>query len=517
MQGPRQAVVVIHGMGEQRPMQFLRNFVDAAIPPDASRKGPYSKPDRMSGSYELRRFLAPAFKDHPQTELYEYYWAHHMKGNRLAHLLPLIKALLLHWPWNISRSLRGLWLIAWAIVVALAVAAWRFGAEVAFGKQQELLVNLGVSDWVATLIAALIGLALTWAVGSFGDVARYLNPDPQNVAIRQKIRSEAVSLLRNLHESGRYDRLTVVGHSLGSFVGLDALTYFWIETNQQYSVPAGPVNQEQLALLEDTGRCLVKIEDDLKSGSLTGEEKQEKRRELARKQDEYRKLQRTVWNEIRGHGNPWLVTDFVSVGSPLSHGAMLLESSKDRLREAQRRYELPRCPPEWEEKKGYAYPARSEEANDGTATLRTLHHAAPFACTRWTNIWFRSRGGILGDLFAGPVAPDFGPGVVDRPVTAGKLAMVVPILPHICYFKWTEPEESRDLTSAVGALREALDLDSWSWLYDLYLARELDAAETDEEKARIQKKIEARRQRANKAGSEPDGDPAVIDPEPPAG
>ncbi len=77
-------------------------------------------------------------------------------------------------------------------------------------------------------------------------------------------------------------------------------------------------------------------------------------------------------------------------------------------------------------------------------------------------------------------------------------------MPHICYFKWTVPEESQGETSAVGALREALDLDSRSWLWDRYLVQELDGAETDEDKARIRKKIEARSRRATGNASEPD-------------
>ena len=48
---PRQAVVLIHGIGEQRPMATLRGFVHALLP-----KGEYySKPDDISDSFERRR------------------------------------------------------------------------------------------------------------------------------------------------------------------------------------------------------------------------------------------------------------------------------------------------------------------------------------------------------------------------------------------------------------------------------------------------------------------------------
>ena len=49
--GPRQAVVLIHGIGEQRPMGTLRAFVDAMLEPRTF----HSKPDTVSDSYELRR------------------------------------------------------------------------------------------------------------------------------------------------------------------------------------------------------------------------------------------------------------------------------------------------------------------------------------------------------------------------------------------------------------------------------------------------------------------------------
>ncbi len=455
----RQAVVVIHGMGEQRPMQFLRDFVAAAIPaPDGADKATYySKPDRMSELFELRRYLAPPSATHPQTELYEYYWAHHMSGNRMGHLLPLLKTLLLRWPWNIAGSLRAMWATLWVLVLGIAFTAWKIGPKLGFSDTRNLLVGVGIHASVATLLVVLIGLMLSWTVGAFGDVARYLNPHPQNVAIRQKIRSEAVSLLRRLQSSGKFHRIIVVGHSLGSFVALDALIHLWIECNHIYA-PLGagdeqtPV-QDKLSELEAAAEHLCACE-------AAG-------RGLEQAREDYTARQRDLWRELRQYGNPWLVTDFVSVGSPLAHASMLLGSRSDPVRALQERYELPRCPPEWEEKKrhqrGFAYPLPELEpkSKPKPAPLRTLHDAAFFAPTRWTNIWFPAPMGLLGDIFAGPVAPEFGPGVTDRPVTSRRLARYVPVLPHILYFKW--PDEAGDPDSAVGALRAALELRSWKW------------------------------------------------------
>ena len=74
--GPRQAVVLIHGIGEQRPMETLRAFVKAFL-----KDGTYhSKPDTLSASFELRRLKLrridsddPAARvndDWPETDFY---------------------------------------------------------------------------------------------------------------------------------------------------------------------------------------------------------------------------------------------------------------------------------------------------------------------------------------------------------------------------------------------------------------------------------------------------------------
>ena len=61
--GPRQAVVLIHGIGEQRPMATLRAFVEWLLPAhdkhhDYYSKDKhhdyYSKPDQISDSFELQ-------------------------------------------------------------------------------------------------------------------------------------------------------------------------------------------------------------------------------------------------------------------------------------------------------------------------------------------------------------------------------------------------------------------------------------------------------------------------------
>ena len=51
----KQAVVVIHGIGEQRPMDTLRAFADAVLPDvEPGKEKFWSKPDKLSDLFELR-------------------------------------------------------------------------------------------------------------------------------------------------------------------------------------------------------------------------------------------------------------------------------------------------------------------------------------------------------------------------------------------------------------------------------------------------------------------------------
>jgi hypothetical protein len=89
---PKTAVVVIHGMGEQRPMETLRGLVQALWTCDSDITGPhdrtiYSKPDAITGSFELRRITTRNVKlenDYQKrVDFFEFYWAHLMTGNTI--------------------------------------------------------------------------------------------------------------------------------------------------------------------------------------------------------------------------------------------------------------------------------------------------------------------------------------------------------------------------------------------------------------------------------------------------
>jgi hypothetical protein len=126
------AVVLIHGIGDQLPLATLRSFVAAVLgPPDPKAKFPpfWSKPDAVSGSFDLRRFQSVASNSgglrRPPIDFYEYYWAHKMEGNTLSHALQWIDNLLLRRPSAVPPRLRKLWFLVWlALILAMAAAIW---------------------------------------------------------------------------------------------------------------------------------------------------------------------------------------------------------------------------------------------------------------------------------------------------------------------------------------------------------------------------------------------------------
>jgi hypothetical protein len=266
-----------------------------------------------------------------------------------------------------------------------------------------------------------------------GDAARYLNPAPANIDSRHKIRSAGLTLLENLH--GRdYERIVIVGHSLGSVIGYDILTHAWAKVHDEHGSPQKPKH----AALERLEALAVAEPFD---------------------QERYRAAQSDLALELRANGNPWRVTDFVTLGSPLTYAAILLARDDEELRARQHDRELPTCPPVLEverldgkERRRFSFRKRIEMANGRDRFIRVPHHAAVFAPVRWTNLFFQPRCTIWGDLISGALAPVFGSGIRDVPLATRQRGG---LLSHTLY--WRLPKGA---TAAphVRALRESLGL-----------------------------------------------------------
>lgn len=450
----KQAVVIIHGVGEQKPMDTLRGFVDGLLGPSEDGEDIYwSKPDRMSELLELRRLQAVG---RPTTHFYEYYWAYNVEGTKIFDVLRWLMGLSLRRSRDVPNSAKALFWFSRALFGLLVVSIF-LGVPTQFQTwfmSQTILSSL----WILVVVGALFLEILV--VSYLGDAARYLSPRPKNIRLRHTIRSEGLELLRTLHERGEYDRIIVVGHSLGSVIGYDLITRLWQQFNEEYPGLVCPDIQTKVRECMDRRVSVQPVIRDILP--LDAEELSKSCTEEGVKK--YQETQREAWRELRQLGNAWRITDFITLGSPLTHAMLLLAGSRDDFECRKRQRELPTCPPQLDEK-GYAYssPTPVDVGLGRKFTPLILHHAAPFAVTRWTNLYFPARLGVFGDLVGGPLQSAFGQGIRDIAVRTEALAGLAKftLLAHTRY--WHAPGKDREsdrrgLPLSLLELKDALAL-----------------------------------------------------------
>ncbi len=425
----RQALVVIHGIGEQEPGAILGSLVESGVLLPEGKKRFWVKPDRVSGSYELRRVTLEASEKRPATDVFEFYWAHIIRDTTLGQVATWLRRLLLRW--RVPSPLRPLWVLSWFLISAIAAT----GAAILAGAEwpAKWFASGTVVALAAGLLWRIVGKAL--AVDLLGDAARYLIPHPANVAHRQKIRRAGVDLIEELHGSGRYDRIVLLGHSLGSVIAYDIITYAWVEMNVAHRRPTKPSFKD-----------IVAVE-----------------RNIDAKDTDALDVQHKAWRRSRSNTQPWLITDLITVGSPLAHAEFLMAPSRRKFKQLKSDRTLPTCPPvpEVESKSGHrrvTYDRPYRDLLDGTMrTFTVFHHGAPFAVTRWTNLYFKARRfGTTGDLIGGPVGPRFGNWVRDVPLRSPTLGVA-----HTWYWRRTRRSKAH-----LVALREALALNVRAELLD---------------------------------------------------
>ena len=458
----RQAVVVIHGMGEQRPLDTLNEFINAGLEPDQKKaRLYYSRPDEVTDSYEARRYLAPPrHKDNEelraQTEFFEYHWAHLMQGNRLDDLWPTFRRILLSTPAYVPSGLRVIWALFWGLIIAtvlLLLDVWRDGrldlAAVGFDDVIRAVAGGGL---VAIVLAYIVRSWLpSWLSSSFVDVVRYLDTSPRSYQVRRDVRAGIVELLAGLHAKGRYQRIIIVAHSLGSYIGYDAISYLWGQMNDLYAGNVDEGNTHPKSGAQPGG--LAKLEE--AAAALDPSDASDA------KVMEFQEAQKQLWLGLRAQGNPWLVTDFISVGSPLYMADRVYTTDRSKFKARVSRLEFPTCPPENEQS-----PTNNVNSGDcwyswNNRGRRVLHHGAPFAVVRWTNMWFPHHLGIAGDWFGGPLQPLFGQGVRDIKLRGNRPRSLIPGWAHALYYHF--PDDVND-DSVTRKLRAAMDLASSSWL-----------------------------------------------------
>ncbi len=502
----KQAVVVIHGMDEQIPLDTLRGFVNTVWVTDEtvisrtrldSNNGQqrienpvWEKPDRHSGSFDVRRMTTEEDINGVRTDFIEFCWAHMLPSTTWGRYKIWFTDLLWRAPKRIPNDIFGAWIAIW-LVTGLA-GLTLLASLLPIGEIHRCLTgncDAGVCvssnlcwRWLSPLAGFAVWTLATAAIGFyllkyFGRIARYIKTTPVNTAQRQDIQKKGVELFEALmgvggfdpskHKPGApypkwntpYDRIIVVSHSLGTVIAYDILKASFARVNR-YINRGGQARRKQPHRHELEKLIQGAIEH---SGTLDIEA--------------FRRLQNLALQELKADGSPWIVSDFITLGSPLAHAEFFLAEGEQDLRAQQEKRILPTCPPalEWDEKSGHQHFTYRYGSNFASGEyFRYPHPAAHFAFTRWTNIYSKSRNFLWGDIISGPVSGRFGlstpvaqlQGILDIPVLPeqdfeDKAKGVVPFFTHCKYWDMsvrTGPNDSWAIPYHIHKLREVLNL-----------------------------------------------------------
>lgn len=520
----RQAVVVFHGMGEQRPMDTLRSYVESLFVKDRTVGGRenqvWSVPDEKGLSYELRRLSTPVSKGNVRTDFFEFYYSDIMTGHKMSQLRAWVMDLLLRRPEDVPRRMMWPWFVLWLltffvigafavlidlrgylpfagvwtslghlpvwiwVLIGLSIAGILYKAKIHRSPTDPrsilavclaLLGGLVVAvllvwepstaiRFVATAAGFVFGIVGSLALRYFGDVARYVRAAPDTVQARHDVRARGLSLLEGLHD-GRYERIVVVAHSLGTIVAYDLLNLLWHRLGPTSSNPPEP----------DVVAALEKIDDFLPENSDTFDLEEFRKAQW----DVFLKLRESRKKEPATPRKPWLISDFVTLGSPLSHAEFLVERNRADFEKAQRELELAVSPPLANiipanviaaEALALARERPSILFSHPQTGSKAAHHAAMFAAVRWTNIYDPYSYILLGDLVSGPVgktgmAAGFGVGIRDVEVKMRHHGLWGRVFTHTLYGQWQphfDQARSPEHFAHILALRQAVDFDALS-------------------------------------------------------
>ena len=172
-------------------------------------------------------------------------------------------------------------------------------------------------------------------------------------------------------------------------------------------------------------------------------------------------------DENRQKAQTWLVTDFITLGSPLTHAYYLMCDGKtetylekDFARRVTQR-EFPVCPPDTEKPAGSVSQTPKVRRGDGLLSFNNhgkiqFHHAALFGLTRWTNLYFPRVQLFWGDAVGGPLNSIFGRYIKDIPVSTLKSGAAA-FFTHTSYWKITGPLARQ--SPQILILREIVNLE----------------------------------------------------------
>ena len=153
----KQAVVVVHGMGEQRPLETVRSFVKNVWKDDSNIKDSrfWSVPSPHQKSYEQRCYTTSRTtlkkagsknNGEAKVDFYGFYWAHHTTGTEYEKLKGWLKSLIFRKPEVYERHrVKHVW---WVLLVASLVI-------LIMGSVQVCAASDRVPQWIGTMSCAL--------------------------------------------------------------------------------------------------------------------------------------------------------------------------------------------------------------------------------------------------------------------------------------------------------------------------------------------------------------------------
>ncbi|UYN98238.1 MAG: hypothetical protein KIT02_09650 [Devosia sp.] len=457
----RQAVVIVHGQGEQRPMGTIRDFVHTLWQDNPQLDTPgedhprprpiWIVPDDKSGLYELQRITTPEHNGR-RTDFFELYYADLLNATPLRNLWRWLRRLLWIDPAYVPQHMRWPWAVFWVLTVITIISAmgallslpkllqfdWydqflapearrghlisltglalvllpKFIRQLAFIKRiptQALifLIAVGVLDsfgWSGhavnlMLLGWLAYLADTMLLPYFGDAASYLSAQTETVQSRQGVRNRGLALLKALHQDPEYDRVIVIAHSLGSVLAYDLLHILWREVGPTKDNP--PTHQAAEAFKAIDAFVAQAPTDQWSEADIA-------RFQALQWQAFEAMRQQKATDDTKPAG--WKVSDLITLGSPLSSAEFLITDGAADFARMKVERVLPTAPAQnYDETQGALY----VDAKMGAVA----HHAAVFSAVRWTNLFdrFDSPMFFLGDAISGPLAgaDRFGPGIRD--------------------------------------------------------------------------------------------------------
>lgn len=339
--------------------------------------------------------------------------------------------------WSLALLAGGASLVVLAIIPRRRALALKLGLLVGgtsiptwFLTPPTALSDAGPILMSLTLATLLVLVPIGWRLNSsflapvMTDSARMFHGAPVNIGNQNLIRRRGLDLLTYLHEparSGGYDRIVVLAHSLGTVVAYRVLAHYWGSVCS--SNPA--LNPGPRADLE---QAAGKGPDDWQA-AVRGAFK-----DLA---------------ESDGSAAAWRISDFVTIGSPLTYAHLLFEARDQHFQEQAtilRRY--PTAPPQ------------------GKALGDAKAQGGMFNVTTWTNLFFPSVGLAKGDIVGGPICGQLptrlGAGVKDVAITGDPASRT---FAHNTYWKLGDEAEvgftnvpTRAPPPRVVQLRKALRL-----------------------------------------------------------